>query len=170
MSKNIVSMSRRPLAAALFVALIAPGMAFAETAKEKELEARVAALERQIQALLSSQQQQQTVIADTQAQITEVKTAQAAPADGKPRIQTGPIMPGANPGTSFTYGGFIKMDGMYTDTSDGRIADGSSGRLFYLPSSIPVGGPTANGGDPYTDYHAQFSRFWFSADHTTDKG
>ena len=25
-------------------------------------------------------------------------------------------MPGANPGTSFTYGGFIKMDGMYTDT------------------------------------------------------
>ena len=34
MSKRIASMSRRPLAAALFVALIAPGMAFAETAKE----------------------------------------------------------------------------------------------------------------------------------------
>ena len=163
-------MSRRPLAAALFVALIAPGMAFAETAKEKELEARVAALEQQIQALLSSQQQQQTVLADTQAQITEVKSAQAAPADGKPRIQTGPIMPGANPGTSFTYGGFIKVDGLYTDTSDGRIADGSSGRLFYLPGSIPVGGAGADGGDPYTDYHAQFSRFFFSADTVTDGG
>ena len=170
MSKKFVSMSRRPLAAALFVALIAPGMAFAETAKEKELEARVAALEQQIQALLSSHQQQQTVLADTQAQITEVKSAQAAPADGKPRIQTGPIMPGANPGTSFTYGGFIKVDGLYTDTSDGRIADGSSGRLFYLPGSIPVGGAGADGGDPYTDYHAQFSRFFFGADTVTDGG
>jgi len=170
MSKRIASMSRRPLAAALFVALVAPGMAFAETAKEKELEARVAVLEQQIQALLASQQQQQTVIADTQAQITEVKTAQAAPADGKPRIQTGPITPGALAGTSFTYGGFIKMDGMYTDTSDGRIADGSSGRLFYLPSAIPVGGAGADGGDPYTDYHAQFSRFFFSADTVTENG
>ncbi|MET0718128.1 MAG: DcaP family trimeric outer membrane transporter [Pseudoxanthomonas sp.] len=170
MSKRIASMSRRPLAAALFVALIAPGMAFAQTAKEKELEARVAQLEQQVQALLASQQQQQTAIAQTQTQITEVKTAQAAPADGKPRIQTGPITPGANPNTSFTYGGFIKMDAMVTDTSDGRIADGSSGRLFYLPSSIPVGDAGADGGDPYTDYHAQFSRFWFSADTVTDSG
>ena len=56
MSKRIVSMTRRPLAAALFVALIAPGMAFAETAKEKDLEARVAQLEQQIQTLLSAQQ------------------------------------------------------------------------------------------------------------------
>ena len=96
MSKRFASMSRRPLAAALFVALLAPGMAFAETAKEKELEARVAHLEQQIQALLSSQQQQQTAIAETQAQVTEVKTAQAAPTDGKPRIQASPIVPGAN--------------------------------------------------------------------------
>ena len=170
MSKRFASMSRRPLAAALFVALVAPGMAFAETAKEKELEARVAHLEQQIQALLSSQQQQQAAITETQAQVTEVKTAQAAPADGKPRIQTSPIMPGANPGTAFSYGGFIKMDAMATDTSDGRIADGSSGRLFYLPSTIPVAGDGVDGGDPYTDFHAQFSRFWLSADTVTDSG
>ncbi|KAF1715565.1 hypothetical protein CSC74_13430 [Pseudoxanthomonas yeongjuensis] len=170
MSKRFVSMSRRPLAAALFVALIAPGVAFAETAKEKELEARVAHLEQQIQALLSSQQQQQAAITETQAQVSEVKTAQAAPADGKPRIQTSPIMPGANPGTVFSYGGFIKMDAMATDTSDGRIADGSSGRLFYLPSTIPVGADGVDGGDPYTDFHAQFSRFWLSADTVTDSG
>ena len=44
--------ARRPLAAALFVALIAPGMAFAQTAKEKALEARVAELERQVQVQL----------------------------------------------------------------------------------------------------------------------
>jgi len=169
---RIASQARRPLVAALFVALLAPGLAFAQTAKEKELEARIAQLEQQVQALLSSQQQQQAAISQTQAQVTEVKTAQAqvAPADGKPRIQTSPIMTAANPNTTFSYGGFIKMDAMVTDTSDGRIADGSSGRLFYVPSTIPVGGAGADGGDAYTDYHAQFSRFWFSADTVTDSG
>ncbi|WP_214642719.1 hypothetical protein, partial [Mycobacterium tuberculosis] len=68
---------RTPLAACLLVALVAPGMAFAETAKEKALEARVAELERQVQLLLSSQQQQQTQISQTQQAVTEVRTVQA---------------------------------------------------------------------------------------------
>jgi outer membrane murein-binding lipoprotein Lpp len=171
MNQRIVSMTRRPLAAALWVALIAPGMALAQTKKEQELEARVAQLEQQVQALLASQRQQQSDIATAQTQITEVRTAQAPPADGKPRLQTSPILPGANPGTAFSYGGFIKMDAMVTDTSDGEIADGSAGRLFYLPGAIPVSPPAVAGtNDPYTDFHAQFTRFWFSADHTTDSG
>jgi hypothetical protein len=49
---------RKPLAACLLVALVA-GMAFRDR-QEKALEARVAELERQVQLLLSSQQQQQT--------------------------------------------------------------------------------------------------------------
>ncbi|HZF98190.1 MAG TPA: DcaP family trimeric outer membrane transporter, partial [Pseudoxanthomonas sp.] len=172
MTISFASLARRPLATALFVALAAPGLAFAQTAKERELEARVAQLEKQVQSLLSLQQQQQTQITTAQTQVTEIRTAQAAmaPADGKPRIQSSPIMPSANLGTAFSYGGFVKMDAMVTDTSDGRIADGSSGRLFYVPSTIPVGGATASGGDPYTDFHAQFSRFWFSADHVTEGG
>ena len=79
------AIARRPLAAALFVALIAPGMAFAQTAKEKALEARVAELERQVQLLLSSQQQQQSQIATTQEQVTQVQAAQAA----KPAVPAG---------------------------------------------------------------------------------
>ena len=50
MTQRSALMARRPLAAALFVALIAPGMAFAQTAKEKALEARVAELERRYAA------------------------------------------------------------------------------------------------------------------------
>jgi hypothetical protein len=173
MTTRFASITRRPLAAALFVALIAPGMAFAQTAKEKALEARVAELERQVQMLLSSQQQQQTAISDTQTQLSEVRTAQtqapAVPA-GKQPIQSTTILTAANPASTFSYGGFIKMDAMVTDTSDGRIADGSSGRLFYVPSTIPVGGAGADGGDPYADFHAQFSRFWLSADHVTAGG
>lgn len=165
---------RRLLALSVVVALLAPGAALAQTAKEKELEARVAQLEQMVQQLVAQQQQTQTAVADTQAQVSEVKTAQAqAPAAvpaGKQPIQATAINSGANPGTTFTYGGFIKLDAMATDTSDGRIADGSAGRLFYLPSAIPVGDEGADGGDPYTDVHAQFSRFWFSADTVTDGG
>ena len=165
-------MARLSLAVAL--ALAAPGMALAQTAKERELEARVAQLEKMVEQLVAQQQQTQTQVADTQAQVTEVKTAQAqmpkpAP-EGKQPVQGTTIMATANPGTTFSYGGFIKMDAMATDTSDGRIADGSAGRMFYLPSQIPVGDDTAEGGDAYTDFHAQFSRFWFSADHVTDAG
>jgi len=168
---NERSQLRRPLALSLLVCLLAPGMALAQAAtpKEQALEARVAELEKIVRQLLSQQQQ-------TQAAVDDVRTAQAqAPAtkpadDGKPKIQSAPIMTAANPGTAFSYGGFIKLDAMVTDTSDGRIPDGASGRLFYLPSSIPVGPASADGGDAYADYHAQFSRFWFSADHTTDGG
>ncbi|GGJ96414.1 DcaP family trimeric outer membrane transporter [Luteimonas terricola] len=157
--------SRRLLATAVLVALAAPGMAFAQTAKEAELEARVAQLEAQIQTLLQGQQQQQESISQAQTRLDQVQVAQPAAAP----LQSKPIL--ANPDAVFTYGGFIKFDAMVTDTSDGAIAEGSAGRLFYVPSTIPV---TANGAepdsDPYTDFHAAFSRFWFAADHTTEGG
>ena len=167
----------RPLAMAIAVALLAPGAALAQTAKERELEARVAQLEKLVEQLVAQQQQTRTEMADTQAQVTQVQAAQAsaqpAGANGKPQqpIQSTTIMTAASPGTTFSYGGFVKFDAMATDTSDGAIADGSSGRLFYVPSTIPV---TADGAepdsDPYTDFHAQFSRFWLSADHVTENG
>ena len=164
---------RRPLAAALLLALAVPGAAMAQSEREKALETRVAELERQVQALLSVQQQQQEQITTTRQEVVQVQGAQAAqpavPA-GKQPVQATSITPGANPGTTFSYTGFIKMDAMVTDTSDGRIADGSSGRLFYVPTTIPVGGAGADGGDPYTDFHAQFSRFGMSVDHVTAGG
>lgn len=171
MTTRTASAMRKPLALAMFVALAAPGMAFAQTAKEKELEARIAQLEAQVQALLSAQQSQQTQIVEAQGRIAEVAQAQPAPLPaGQKPIQRTAIATAANPGTAFSFGGFVKLDAMTTSTSDGRIADGSAGRMFYLPSSIPVGGPAADGGDPYTNFHAQFSRVWFGADHVTDDG
>lgn len=172
MSTGLASRHRRPLAAAVLFALLAPGVSLAETAKEKELEARVAQLEAQVQALLNATQHQQTQIADTKTQLDQVKTAQpAAVPQGKQPIQNTTILTAGNPNSTFSYGGFIKLDAMVTDTSDGRIADGSSGRLFHVPSTIPVAADTApDGGDPYADFHAQFSRFWLSADHVTANG
>ena len=159
----------RPLAIALSLALVAPGVAFGQTAKEKELEARIAQLEAQVQALLQQQQQTEAAVAATKTELDEVRVATAS--DGKPAIQRSPILTAGNPGSVFSYGGFIKLDAMVTDTSDGAIAEGSAGRMFYVPSTIPV---TANGAepdtDPYTDIHAAFSRFWLAADWTSEGG
>ncbi len=153
---------RRPLATALLCALLLPGTALAETKKEQELEARIAQLEAQVQALLSAQQQQQARLAQTQSQLDQVKVAQAAPDDGKPKIQSSPILVAGNPGGRFSFGGFVKLDAMLTDTNAGEIADGSAGRMFYLPSAIPVGGVDEAHAD--IDTHAMFSRFWFASD------
>lgn len=180
-SRAIATPRRRPLAAALLVALALPGMAFAQTAKEKELEARVAQLEAMVQQLVAQQQQQQT-------QISEVKTAQAAPTTApaapgtaaqagatpgqpaKPTIQSAPIMATANPGTRFSYGGFIKLDASVTSTNDGDIPDGTVGRLFYVPKAIPVGQGHLREGGTDTDMGVNFSRFWFGADTDLDSG
>src|SRR5690606_32471887 len=48
--------SRRLLATAVFIALAAPGMAFAQGAKERALEARIAPLEAQVPALMQCPQ------------------------------------------------------------------------------------------------------------------
>lgn len=160
---------RRPLTAALLVALALPGVALAQTAKEQQLEARVAQLEAMVQQLVSQQQQQQTAISEVKTAQTQAPAAPAA-TPGKPALQTAPIMPGANPGTRFSYGGFIKLDSSITRTNDGDIADGSVGRTFYVPKTIPVGnGRTGEGGSD-TDMGVTFSRFWFGADTDLDSG
>lgn len=159
---------RRLLALSLLVATLAPGAALAQAATDREaqLEARVAELEKVVQQLVAQQQQTQQAV--TEVRTTQTQIAQTVPtADGKPKIQTTPILPGANPGTRFSYGGFVKLDAMVTDTDAGEIPDGSVGRMFYVPSAIPVGGAD-EGAD--TDFGAQFSRFWFAADTDLDSG
>lgn len=155
--------SRRPLTLSLMVCLLAPGLALAQasTPREQALEARVAELEKIVQQLAAQQQ--------AQAAQTAAPAAAPAPADNKPKIQSTPIMTAANAGTRFSFGGFVKLDAMITNTSDGEIADGSVGRLFYVPSTIPVGAPGANEGTD-TDMGAQFSRFWFAADTDLESG
>lgn len=157
----------RLLAAAVLAALTLPGVAFAQTAKERELEARVAQLEAMVQQLVTQQQQTDTAV-------TEVRTAQAAQPAPAPAgtgaaapIQATTITPTANPGTKFTVGGMIRTDAMVTKTTDGDIAKGTAGRDFYVPGAIPVGG---NAPDIYSDAHLKFSRLWFDASTVLDSG
>ena len=151
--------ARTALAAAMALALGLPQAGMAQTAREAELERRVAELERLVSELVGKQQETSTKTEAVAAELDKVKAV--------PKVQSAPILAS---GASFSYGGFVKLDAMITDTSDGRIAEGSAGRQFYVPSTIPVGGAGADGGDPYTDIHAQFSRIWFAADATTEAG
>lgn len=158
----------RLLATAVLAALMLPGAAFAQTAKERELEARVAQLEQMVQQLVAQQQQTETAV-------TEVRTAQAAQPAPAPVAATGTgaaapiqrttIVPTS--GSTFTVGGMIRTDAMVTKTTDGDIAKNTAGRDFYVPGAIPVGG---DGPDTYSDAHMKFSRLWFDASTVLDSG
>ena len=178
MSHRMLKTVRKPLAACLLVALVAPGMAFAQSAKsssarEQALEQRVADLERQVQLLLDSQQQQQSQISQTQQAVTEVRTVQAeqrpAVPAGKQPIQVTTITPGAAPGTTVKIGGFIKADFLATQTGDGQLADDATGRALYLPGQTPVHGAGGSGDRSSVDYnaHAKFSRFNLGIDNVS---
>ncbi len=149
-----IRLTRRRLAICCALVLSgAPGLLLAQSEREAQLEARVAELERAVEQLLAAQQTAQP--------------SEPAPAKAANTIQETTIVPGAIPGSTFTYGGFIKLDAMLTDTNDGEIPDGSVGRLLYLPGGIPVGG-NSEGTD--LDEHAQFSRFWFNVASQTESG
>ncbi|HEU0153261.1 MAG TPA: DcaP family trimeric outer membrane transporter [Arenimonas sp.] len=145
---------RSALALAILLAIAAPTHALAQDASPQTLEARIAQLEQMVQVLKSELDAQKAADADAAAKLA------AAPPPANP-IQATTVMPAAAPGTKFSFGGFIKLDAMLTNTDSGEIADGSTGRLFYVPSTIPVGGAD-EGTD--LDMHAQFSRLWFGAD------
>ncbi|MGH8054493.1 MAG: DcaP family trimeric outer membrane transporter [Stenotrophomonas sp.] len=148
-----------------------PLSALAQAVDAKAMEARMAQLEQEMQQMREVlQAYQQREAASTAANATPSATA----LDGA-RVTAAPaapatVMPNAMPGTKFSFGGFIKLDSMYTRTSDGAIADGSAGRLFYFPGATPVAVDGNGHSASYTDVHAQFSRFWLGADTTTDNG
>lgn len=67
--------------------------------------------------------------------------------------------------TNFKIGGYIKLDAMSSEYSDGDPTGGVIfGRDFYLPSGVPVGNQPDEGRD--TDFHARSSRINFQT--TTD--
>lgn len=162
----MVGMKRRAAASVpLWLALSAlPHTALAQAVDSATLEARMAELEAEMQQMRGLLQQYQQ---------RDAKTAENTPAVAvatPPAQASTPILPGAMPGTRFTAGGFIKLDAMTTRTSDGAIADGSAGRLFYFPAATPVAADGNGKSASYTDVHAQFSRFWLGADTVTERG
>lgn len=68
--------------------------------------------------------------------------------------------------TEFTYGGFIKLDAMVSQYSDGKVGAASVGRDYYTPSATPVGGDKSTN----FDMGAKSSRLNFKTVTTLDNG
>jgi hypothetical protein len=151
---------RRLVAATLAAAVLGmPGAALAQTAKEQELEARVAELEKLVKQMAADK-----------AAAPAAAPAAAAPAKpaGAP-IQATSITPNAAPKTTFLLTGFVKADALWTSTNEGEIADNTTGRDYYVPSLIPIGDP---GNDESWDLntHVKQSRVNFGTDTILESG
>ncbi len=75
-------------------------------------------------------------------------------------------------GTQFTYGGFIQLDAIYSDYSEGKPGN-SLIEDFLVPSLIPVENADPNvSSDDFqsTNFHAKTSRFFFTTSTDTDVG
>ncbi|AXQ31820.1 hypothetical protein D0B54_20545 [Solimonas sp. K1W22B-7] len=72
-----------------------------------------------------------------------------------PMAQAGDVKLGD---TTLSWGGYIKVDALYSRYSDGKVAQGSA-RDFYVPGAIPV---SAGSGDStaYFDMHAKETRLF----------
>jgi len=63
--------------------------------------------------------------------------------------------------TTVKIGGYVKLDAMFSDFSDGTVRGGSFGRDFYVPSVTPVGGTSEN---TVFDMHARQTRVHLATD------
>jgi hypothetical protein len=177
MSHRTLKAVRTPLAACLLVALVAPGMAFAETAKESTGSTRcrtgtpgpAAAV---FAATTTDPDQPDPAGGDRSAHGAGRAEAGRLGAGGQAADPGHHHHPGAAPGTTVKIGGFIKADFLATQTSDGQLADDATGRSLYLPGQTPVEGAGGSGKRSGTDFnaHAKFSRFNLGIDNVSESG
>lgn len=140
----------KPLAAAV----IALGsLSVGSVAMADDVDARIQELERQLQELKNQVSSQQETISSNKTEL------QAEIDEARPMAK----------GTKFTYGGYIQLDAMHSEYSEGKPA--SLMEDFYVPSLVPVA-PITGSGDSYnsTNFSAKTSRFFFTTATKTDAG
>lgn len=67
----------------------------------------------------------------------------------------------------YKFGGYMKIDGAYSQYSGGDLAPSSAGTQFYIPGTIPVGGESESSN---LNTQARESRIYFRSDHVLDSG
>jgi hypothetical protein len=70
--------------------------------------------------------------------------------------------------TTVKYGGYVKLDAIWSDYSDGVLGGNSAGRDFYIPSTTPVTATSEE--DAVFDMHARQSRFNLATSTKLDDG
>jgi len=136
----------------LAVALaLATSAGVASAATNEELEARIAQLEAALAELIAEK--------EAGPQLAQI----ARPESKWPTLDD-------DDGTRSTYsfGGYIKVDGMFTDVGAGDLAPSSAGTQFYIPGTIPVG--DAEGEGPDFIAQARETRLSFKSEHQLANG
>jgi len=70
-----------------------------------------------------------------------------------------PALAGTIEDTKVSYGGYVKLDAIWSDFSDGTLGAQHIGRDFYVPGTTPVSASSSE--DAVFDMHARQSRFNF---------
>jgi hypothetical protein len=141
------------------------GSTFADGDNVEALEARISELEALVHKLLQNQPAPAATV-DTAA--VEAKAEQAAEAKVTAMLSEHEAAVAESVHKhSYKFGGYIKLDSMYSDYSSGSYS--GAGREFYIPATIPVGPESANG-ESYLDFQAKESRINFRSDHVLDNG
>lgn len=147
-------------------ALTIPEVAWAATAKEQALEARLERLEAEMAEMRAelraarSETAQAVAAAQAATATGEQVVTRVAAIEARPQPAAAPPSEGFKTGnTSIKIGGYIKLLASNTRYSDGEVATNSLGRDFYLPQAIPTGGGPAS---RVQDFTAKQSRFWFN--------
>lgn len=134
---------------------LSAGEALAQTPREaalearvNELEAAVAELRTELNAVRAPQGELPGWRKSTDDKIAALEARPAGPAEG---FNVG--------GTTIKLNGFIKANAIFSRYDDGDVATGSLGKDFYLAQTIPVG--AAREGTDYVG-HAKQTRLWLT--------
>jgi hypothetical protein len=154
------------LSIAAVIGMSGSGSAFADGDSVEALEARIAELEALVHQLMQNQKAPAPATVDTAA--VEAKAVEAAEAKVSEMMaeHTTPVAEVSHK-HSYKFGGYIKMDALYSDYSSGSSS--GAGRDLYIPATIPVG-PGSASGESYLDFQAKESRINFRSDHVLDNG
>jgi hypothetical protein len=158
------SMRKLILSASIAAALaVSSASVFADGSNTEELEARIAELEALVQQLLN--QPAPAPKADDCCADAEAATAAAEEKFNAMMAEHKAAVAEQEHKHSYAFGGYIKLDSIYSDYSAGSSA--GAGRDFYIPATIPVG---SGDGESYLDFHAKESRVNFKSTHNLDNG
>ena len=143
------------------VALAVSAVFAAPSAMAGPLEDRIKAMEAELKTLkaLIHQQNQATTakVNEVSSKVAEVAAAKSVESGFKTKK-----------GIKFNYGGYIKVNGIFTDTSDGLTVENNVTNSILVPGAIGVG----DGGDSGTDFDFDVftSRFNFGTESNTAYG
>ncbi|MGK7295513.1 MAG: DcaP family trimeric outer membrane transporter, partial [Candidatus Wenzhouxiangella sp. M2_3B_020] len=151
----------------LAVALWCTTPVLADGDRVAELERRVAELESMVEALLDerrgagAEEARQAAQAAAEAR-SEARAARQEVSELSERVQPAVAAAEEKADTpTFSYGGYVKADFMYSAFDDGEVGGSSLGRDIYVPAVVPIGGDSAE----YFDAHARQTRFNFGTNH-----